>query len=117
MLDFQKTTASDEAAPPHKVSWDLTINVPTLVTLVLSMIAGVSWGISTYSDVDKRVTSNTSTTDVLRRDVDRLDGETKALRAEQASKIDALRGEMRGELRDVNGKLDQLLLRGSGRQQ
>jgi hypothetical protein len=110
MLDLRKTTDSD-AANPHRVSWDLTINVPTMLAMTIALISSVGWGISKYADADKRITSNASVSDVLRRDVDRLDGETKALRAEQASKIDALRGEMRGELRDVNGKLDQLLLR------
>jgi len=111
MLDFKKTEV-DDMATGHKVSWDLTINVPTLVTLLIAMISSVSWGVSKYSDVATRVDATRYDSGILRRDVDRLDLETKALRTEQASKIDSLRGELRGELRDVNGKLDQLLLRG-----
>lgn len=110
MLDLHKTAGSAE--PSHKVSWDLTINVPTMLALTIALITGVAWGISKYDDVDNRISATVSDTRMIRRDVDRLDLESKALRAEQSSKLDALRGEMRGELRDVNGKLDQLLLRG-----
>ena len=112
MLDLQKKSTDDVTAPAHKITWDLTINVPTLVMLVATVVSCSGWAISKYSDADERITANRSDGIVLRRDVDRLDLETKALRAEQSSKIDSLRGEMRGELRDVNGKLDQLLLRG-----
>jgi hypothetical protein len=113
MLELQKKSSDDDSAPAHKVTWDLTINVPTLVMLVTTVVTCAGWGIAKYSDVDSRVTANNADGRVFRRDIDRLDLETKALRAEQASKIDALRGEMRGELRDVNGKLDQLLIRSS----
>jgi hypothetical protein len=111
MLDVKKKNESDETAPRHKVTWDWTVNVPTILTLGTLLFSCVGFGISTYYQVEKRVTASESTDVVLRRDVDRIDAETKALRAEQSSKIDALRGELRGELRDVNGKLDQLLLR------
>lgn len=108
MLDLKK----NEDGSPHRVSWDLTINVPTLIAMVGMIGGSIIFGVNKYSDVNDIVKGNAYTNSTQDRAIERLDLETKALRNEQSSKLDALRGEMRGELRDVNGKLDQLLLQG-----
>ena len=109
MIELQKVT--DQQTPSHKVTWDLTINVPTLLALVVTTVTGISWVLGKYQSVESTVASNRAYSEIIRRDVDRIDSETKAIRSEQSSKIDALRAEVRQDLRDVNAKLDQLLVR------
>lgn len=99
--------------PAHRVNWDLTINIPTILTMALAVGSGVSAGVSAYNDLDRRLIDDTSTLVTLRRDVDRIDTTTRDLQRDQIQKLDALRAELRGELRDVGQKLDALLLRGA----
>lgn len=110
MIELQRN--ADQQASSHKITWDLTINVPTLLALVVTTVTGISWLLGKYQSVEATVASNRAYSEIIRRDVDRIDAEIKAIRSEQSGKIDALRAEVRQDLKDVNAKLDQLLVRG-----
>ena len=95
--------------------WDKTINVPTVLAILTALVTTIGWGIATYRDVDKKIDAGISERTTLRRDVDRLDSLTAEIRRDQLSQLQQLRSEVRSDLRDVNGKLDQLLMRGGSR--
>lgn len=97
------------------IQWDLTVNIPTMLAIATALVGAIAFGVRTYADLDARLVAGHSERTVLRRDVDRVDATAAELRRDQGQKLDALRAELRGDLRDVSGKLDQLLLRDGGK--
>lgn len=94
------TRAVDFAPPsaPPRLHFDGTINVPTLLMLV-AMIGGLLVsGLGLYSSLSERIEGNS-------REVTLLKNQMLDVKAAQAQD----RADVRGDLHDINGKLDQLL--------
>lgn len=84
--------------PPSRLHFDGTINVPTLLMLV-AMIAGmIASGLGVYSSLSERI-------EITSRDVTLLKNQLIDVKATQTQD----RADVRGDLHDINGKLDQLL--------
>lgn len=101
--------AGSDNVSPRLVS-DWTLNWPTLLAMFAMVVSGVFWAVTTYNGVDRRVSALQRDTVELRRDVDRFGKASNDYDLDQDRRREQLRQETRSELRDINEKLDQLLL-------
>jgi len=106
-----------QAVPPndesqeaqHRVKLDLTVNVPTIVTLVLLVISTVSFGVRLYTDLDQRVSLAGVMQEILQQRVASLESAIGEIRQNQAREIKELRSEIRADLGEIKGTLNNLL--------
>ena len=94
----------------HEPRNNWTLNWPTLIAIFTLLIAGLVGGITTFNTLDGRVDSNTGDMHRLRTDVDHNSTRIDDLQKDQAASTEKLRAEMLGNFRDINNKLDQLIL-------
>jgi uncharacterized protein HemX len=81
-----------------RLQFDGTINVPTLLTLV-AMIAGlIATGLGVYNNLSDRI-------EMTAGDVTLLKNQVMDVKASQKQS----RADVRGDLHDINSKIDQLL--------
>lgn len=95
----------------HRVKLDLTINVPTIVTLCLLVVSSSVAGVRIYNDLDQRVTRAGYFSDALAHRVQVLETTVGQIRTDQANQIKELRAEIRADLSEIKGSLNNLLLR------
>lgn len=95
-----------------KLKWDFTVNVPTVLAILAAVASTIGWGFDLYRGLDSRLQDDRKEISVLRRDLDRVEVAAAEIRRDQLSQLQALRAEMRGEMRDMSAKLDKLLMRG-----
>lgn len=86
------------SAPPTRLHFDGTINVPTVLMLTAMLGGLLVSGIGLYSNLNARIEGNT-------REVALLKNQVLDVKAAQAQD----RADVRGDLHDINAKLDQLL--------
>lgn len=83
---------------PHRIHWDGTINVPTILTLLGMIAASIGAGIAMYTNLSDRIQTNASDIVLLKSQV---------AEAKQAS--DQQRNDVKSDLARINDKLDKLL--------
>jgi len=114
-------TMPPDQAPQRKWVLDKTLNVPTLLTIGTLVVGAASFGVSTMNDQNNRMSEQDRRIDSVERKADSaVEGikRVEALQSMQAQNQDAqlqtLRNEFRSDLRDINSKLDTLLLNSGG---
>lgn len=112
----QKADMTDLApGATQSFRWDLTINVPTVMTLLVAALSSALWIGTLYRGLDTRTTANETENKALRKDLERAEAISVELRRDRIQQLDSMRAEFRGALRDVDQKLDALLLQGKAR--
>lgn len=101
---------SDATAEKTRWSFDKTLNLPTLL-MITSMTTGATLFVAKgWSEQDRRIDAVERRAEAVQIDVRRVE----TLQAEQArattDTLQTVRGEFRSDLRDINSKLDALLL-------
>lgn len=107
--------------PLHRWSFDRTLNIPTLLT-ILSMVTAITLvGFRFVSEQDLRLAAVDRRMDGIERKamhaVEKVDAVSAVQTAQdkaQTAQMQSLRNEFRNDLRDISGKLDQLLLNQAG---
>lgn len=90
---------------------DYTVNVPTLITII-SLCTGLAvWGVRTYYAMEERTNRNTYDVAVLTDKVIRLESQVSQTRLDNGTAVQALRGEIRLDLVEIKGTLNQIMLR------
>ena len=106
---------------PHRWTFDRTVNLPTLLTILAMVVSSGAVGFRFVNEQDLRLAEVDRRMDGIERKaihaVEKVDAVSAVQAAQdktQAAQMQSLRNEFRNDLRDINGKLDQLLLNQAG---
>ena len=106
--DSQLPGMGAQAPRNPRLKLDLTVNVPTLITLFSMSVAAVVAGVKLYADLDARTTRAAYEIETLRGRVANAEGAVAALRAETGATAQALRAEIKQELTEIKNTLNDL---------
>lgn len=103
------------ADPVHsRVQLDLTINLPTILTMVVMLIGGATTGLRIYSGLDTRVSQANYEIKVIQERMRTFEATMAAIKLDNDAQMQQLRGEIRSDLTDIKTTLREMLLgRGS----
>lgn len=88
--------------------FDFTLNVPTILSMLATVVALVSSGITLYNGLDKRQMTTEFKIDKLDQRVEKNETAVVNLREEQSRKEAALRAEMKGDVAEIKDLLNRL---------
>lgn len=92
---------------------DLTINLPTILS-VLGLVGAVfATGISIYSDLDKRQLRTDLAVTEIRSRLDKTETAITTVKTDQAAQTALLRGEMKGDIMEIKDMLNRLIFGGN----
>jgi hypothetical protein len=97
----------DRRAPRMRV--DLTLNIPTLITLATLVVTISATGVGLYYNLDKRQMATDFAVSVLQQRVEKNEAAVAALRIDQANSNAALRTDVKGDIAEIKGMLNQLI--------
>lgn len=104
-------TPSAEGERRHSSRFDLTINLPTMITLAVLTVTVSAWGVGIYSSLDKRQMMTDLAVTALAQRVDRVEGTINSVRADQIAASKTLREDMKTEMSEIKGMLNQIIFR------
>lgn len=122
MNDTRPGQLLDTAGNPLKhtrVRFDMTINIPTLLSILSIAAAVAAFAVRVYSDFDKRLDRNSYDVAVMQERLRTIDTQVAQVRSDGNSNVQTLRGEIRVDLLEIKGDLKNLMFRqpgNSGRQ-
>lgn len=102
--------ANDTERESRKWGFDKTLNIPTMLMIAGMTASAVMFVAKGWADQDRRIDAIERQTQSISQDVTRLDARQGTQGTQADAQISKLRDEFRGDLRDINGKLDALLL-------
>lgn len=88
---------------------DTTINIPTLCSLLGTLGAVCAFGMGIYQDLDKRQMRTDAAVAEIRYRMDKAENAIIATKADQAAQIGTIRGELKGDIGEIKGMLNQLI--------
>ncbi len=92
---------------------DLTINIPTIISVIGLCSAVFVTGIGIYSDLDKRQMRTDIAVAEIRARLDKTETAITAVKTDQAAATATLRGEMKGDIIEIKDMLNRLIFGGS----
>lgn len=96
---------------PHaRIKWDLTVNVPTILSILGLAFTAISLMFSTYREFDTRLTRNTYDITALREKVSSIESSITSVRAENTAQMQTLRAEIRADLSDIKSTLKDITM-------
>ena len=95
-------------APNHHFRWDLTVNIPTVMTLISLTIGIASFGVTKYVELTKADDTNRAEIRGLRIDVDRISATQIGVLREMREGLDTIRKENREDFKEVRGGLERI---------
>lgn len=104
-------TPPQHPRPPegrHRVQMDLTINIPTIITLVTIMAGVITFGVKTYNDLAAADANQQRDISMLRVDVDRVSAAQADTAKEVRVATETLRKENREDFREVRSTLEDI---------
>lgn len=96
---------------------DLTINVPTIISIAVLIVTTAATGVGLYYSLDKRQMATDFAVSVLAVRVDKTEAAVIALKTEQAVQNQALRGEMKSDITEIKDLLNRLIFAPQGSRQ
>jgi hypothetical protein len=87
---------------------DFTLNIPTILSLLATVVALVSSGITLYNGLDKRQMTTEFKIDKLDQRVEKNETAVVNLREEQSKREATLRAEMKGDVAEIKDLLNRL---------
>lgn len=96
----------DQRRPLMRV--DLSINIPTILSLIAAVVAISGTGITLYYGLDKRQMSSEIELGKLGQRVEKTEINIGNLRTEQIQREERLRGEMKGDINEIKEMLNRL---------
>lgn len=88
---------------------DLTINLPTIISIAVLIVTTSATGVGLYYSLDKRQMTTDFAVTVLAQRVDKNELAVAALKTEYAVQNQALRGEMRSDIGEIKDLLNRLI--------
>lgn len=91
---------------------DLTINIPTILSIIGLVSAVFATGIGIYSDLDKRQMRTDLAVAEIRTRLDKTETAISSVKADQAAATAALRAETKGDIIEIKDLLNRLIFGG-----
>jgi len=102
---------SAEGERRHRARFDLTINLPTMMMLVTAIVTTSAWGVGVYAEFDRRMVMTELAMTALAQRVDRVEGTINSVRVDQVAASKTLRDDMKSEMSEIKGMLNQIIFR------
>lgn len=103
----QPLIGPDRRAP--KLRLDLTINIPTMISLLVLIFSVSAWGVGIYYNFDKRHMQTEYAVANLNARVEKVENSVAAIKADQATTNSNLRTEIKADLAEIKGQINQLI--------
>lgn len=100
-----------------RVRIDLTINVPTMISIFVLIVSTSAACVGTYYNMDKRQMATEFVVQNLTSRVEKAEANIAAVKTDQSVQVAQLRAEVKGDLSEIKGLLNQLMLGGSQQRQ
>lgn len=94
---------------------DLTINIPTILSILGLVSAVFVTGIGIYSDLDKRQMRTDIAVGDLRTRLDKTEAAITSVKTDQAAATATLRAETKGDISEIKDMLNRLIFGGNDR--
>ncbi len=91
-----------------RLKLDLTVNVPTIISLIVLTASAVTTGFRVYQELDARTTKNAYELQTLRDRVVGAEASVAALKQETGASAQALRAEIKQDLAEIKNTLNDL---------
>jgi hypothetical protein len=102
----------DRRTPRMRV--DLTINLPTIISIAVLIVTTSATGVGLYYSLDKRQMATDFAVTALSQRLDKNELAVSALKTEHAVQTQALRGEMRSDITEIKDLLNRLIFAPQG---
>lgn len=102
-----RIVALDRRAPRMRV--DLTLNIPTLLTLATLVITISASGVGLFYNIDKRQMAAEFAISVLQQRLEKNEAAIAALKADQAASNATLRTDVKADIAEIKGMLNQVI--------
>lgn len=103
----ERVVELDRRRPAMRV--DLTINIPTMISIALLIVTTSATGVGMYYNLDKRQMVTDLAVATLSQRLDKTETALTSLKAEQVGATSTLRGEMRTDITEIKGLLNRLI--------
>lgn len=88
---------------------DLTINIPTILSILGLVSAVLATGVSIYSDLDKRQMRTDIAVTEIRTRLDKTEAAITTVKADQAAQTAQLRAETKSDIIEIKDMLNRLI--------
>jgi hypothetical protein len=88
---------------------DLTLNIPTLITLATLVVTISASGVGLFYNLDKRQMATDFAVSVLQQRIEKNEAAIAALRVDQAASNVTLRADVKSDIGEIKGMLNQLI--------
>jgi hypothetical protein len=96
---------------------DLTINIPTMISIAMLIVTTSATGIGLYYNLDKRQMATDFAVATQQQRIEKIEASVTALKTEQAGQNAALRGEMKSDITEIKDLLNRLIFAPPSQQQ
>lgn len=96
---------------------DLTINVPTMISILVLIVTTSATGVGLYYNLDKRQMATDYAVANLTSRVEKAESNIAAIRGDQAATNNTLRAEMKQDLAEIKEQLNRLIFTPPNQQQ
>lgn len=103
----ERIVALDRRSPRMRV--DLTLNIPTLLTLATLVVSISASGVGLYLNLDKRQLATEFAVTVLQQRIDKNELAISALRTDQLASSVTLRADVKSDIAEIKGLLNQVI--------
>ena len=105
--DRRNYTGPERRAP--KIGVDLSINIPTMISILVLIVSTSATGVGLYYNLDKRQMATDYAVANLTTRVEKAEGALTAIKVEQGASNDRLRADVKADLSEIKGQLDRLI--------
>lgn len=95
-------------------TFEKSLNIPTMLMIIGMTTSSVLYVAKGWADQDRRIESSERKAEAAMLEMKRLEAAQAAQARDQAAQMSTIRSEVRTDLRDINSKLDTLLLNSAG---
>jgi len=92
----------------HNFRWDLTVNIPTVITLLSLTVGIATFGVTKYTELTKADDQAASAIVSLRVEVDKISVSQSGVVREMREGMDNIRKENRDDFKEVRGTLERI---------
>jgi hypothetical protein len=105
----------DRREPRMRV--DLTFNIPTMISILVLITTTSATGVGMYYSLDKRQMATDYAVTNLTSRVEKAEAALSGIKADQTTTNSSLRAEVRADLAEIKGQLNQLMFAPSAQRQ
>jgi hypothetical protein len=108
--DRRNYTGPERRTP--KIGVDLSINIPTMISILVLIVSTSATGVGLYYNLDKRQMATDYAVANLTTRVEKAESSLTAIKVEQGASNDRLRTDVKEQLGEIKAQLDRLVFGG-----